>query len=125
MCEHGTDKVMLLEQNFRPTLTMLLGKRVGVDFIACLRQWNTPPEQPLLQDPEATDEVPLFPSDVIRAISARELASVLRWLTHPLWLREVSWHDLRLLRHNLKYIATFTANKALHFLHRNAKPGAG
>jgi predicted ATP-grasp superfamily ATP-dependent carboligase len=120
MCEHATSKVLILEQNFRPTLTMLLGKRVGVDFSELLRHWDTPPEQPVSQNPAMNSELPFFPTDVVSAIASRDFVALLRWLVNPLWLRELNWHDRKLLRHNLKYIYTFTKDKFRRFLNRNA-----
>jgi ATP-grasp domain len=120
MLERTTSKVLILEQNFRPTLTMLLGKRVGVDFSAILRRWDEPPEPSLLQDPAVYSEIPLFPADIVRAISERDGLVLLRWLLHPLWLKELNWHDRRLLGHNFRYIFIFIKNKITRFLKRHS-----
>jgi len=104
MYEESTSRIYILEQNFRPTLTMLLGPKVGVDFVSLLRGWNSPPGSPMLQQSVANAVVPLFPSDFVRAISQRDLPILLRWLVDPSWIREAGWHDRKLLAHNFRYI---------------------
>ncbi len=104
MLEASTSRLYVLEQNFRPTLTMLLGPKVGVDFIGLLRHWNQPAARPVLQCEVAGKDVPLFPADVIRAISHHDLPVLLRWLVDPRWIREASWHDRKLLAHNFRSI---------------------
>ena len=92
---------------------MLLGPRVGVDFSRLLRRDNDPakPRAPVLQDPAVRDLVPLFPTDVLRAISEHDLPGLLRWLVHPGWWRELGWHDRRLLAHNLGFVVRFAWDK--------------
>ena len=104
MFEESTSRIHILEQNFRPTLTMLLGPKVGVDFVALLRDWDSPRGSPVLQHSPPHAVVPLFPSDIVRAISQRDIPIFLRWLVDPLWIREGGWHDRKLLAHNVRYI---------------------
>jgi predicted ATP-grasp superfamily ATP-dependent carboligase len=104
MHEESTSRIYILEQNFRPTLTMLLGTKVGVDFIALLRNRDRPAALPMVQDPTVHAVVPLFPSDIVRAISQRDFRILLRWLVDPRWIREACWHDRKLLAHNFSYI---------------------
>ena len=111
MHEESTSKIYILEQNFRPTLTMLLGPKAGVDFVSLLRDWDHPRGIPVLQQPAVQSVVPLFPSDVVRAISQRDLPILLRWLVDPRWIREVGWHDRKLLAHNFRYIVRTIRNK--------------
>ena len=118
MFEESTSKIFILEQNFRPTLTMLLGPKVGVDFISLLRNWEGRPANPALQDSTIHSVVPLFPSDVVRAISQRDLPILLRWLVDPRWIREAGWHDRKLLAHNFRYILRTLKNKARSVLSR-------
>jgi hypothetical protein len=119
MLERSTSKVLVLEQNFRPTLTMLLGKRVGADFSGILRTWNAVPGQALTQAPQIDSEVPFFPSDIVRAVSERDFKVLLRWLVDPFWMREMNWHDGKLLRHNCRYIFVFVKNKFTNLLKRH------
>ncbi len=122
IAEEGSGKLLLLEQNFRPTLTMQLGRRVGVDFSRLLRRLADPMPltPPCLQDPDVTDVVPLFPNDVLRAISDQDVRGLLRWLWHPLWWRELGWHDPQLLVHNLIFVLRFTRDKLLRRLRSHA-----
>jgi hypothetical protein len=104
MLDDATSNIYILEQNFRPTLTMLLGPKVGVDFISLLRNWDTPLASPLTQRADVHAVVPMFPSDIVRAISQRDFSTLLRWLFDPRWIREAGWHDKKLLLHNFRYI---------------------
>jgi len=124
ICQSSNGKVVLLEQNFRPTLTMLLGGRVGVDFRDLLRRVDDPAAlaAPLLQDPAVRQVVPLFPTDVLRAISEHDLRGLLRWLVHPGWWRELGWHDPRLLVHNLRFVLQFAGDKLMRKLRSGSRP---
>ena len=123
-----TGDIVLLEQNFRPTLTMNLGKRVGVDFASALHtlltggakdhgdgaiDTGTQPHPPITQKETIQTTVPLFPTDVFRAIDDKDWAGLLRWLLKASWWRELSWHDIPLLRYNLKQIALRPLRSAL------------
>jgi predicted ATP-grasp superfamily ATP-dependent carboligase len=111
MLEESTSRIYILEQNFRPTLTMLLGPKVGVDLVALLRNWNGSSGIPVLQRPVAETDVPLFPADIVRAISHHDLPILLRWLVDPRWIREACWHDRKLLAHNFRFILRTLWNK--------------
>lgn len=121
-----TGDIVLLEQNFRPTQTITLGKRVGVDFVSALRTL-------LAIDAKNHDDfaaymgtqtaaiqttVSLFPTDIFRAMDARDWTGLLRWLLKPSWWREMSWHDTKLLRFNLLQIV----RRPLHMALRRRTP---
>jgi len=106
--QDGTGDLVLLEQNFRPTLTMDLGKRVGVDFVAAIRvlleMKNVDVDSVLTQKEVAKKIIPLFPQDVFRAIDARDYRGLLKWLLYPLWWREMHWNEPFILVLNLRHI---------------------
>lgn len=118
MHDESTSTIYLLEQNFRPTLTMLLGPRVGVDFVPLLRDWDHPRAHPLLQNAAVQTVVPLFPSDIARAISQRDLPVLLRWLIDPRWIREAGWYDRKLLAHNARFIVRTIRDKVRNAFRR-------
>ena len=121
MVERGSGRLLVLEQNFRPTLTMLLGKHVGVDFCDLLRRWNTPGTDQPMQDATVSREIAFFPTDIVRALSERDYPVLLRWLIDPRWMRQASWHDGTLLRHNLRYILNFATNKLTRYMKRQKR----
>ena len=118
MLDDATSNIYILEQNFRPTLTMLLGPKVGVDFITLLHNWDTPPASPLMQRAGIHAVVPMFPSDIVRAISQRDFPTLLRWLFDPRWIGEAGWHDRKLLLHNFRYILRTIRDKICGVLSR-------
>ncbi|MDE2427552.1 MAG: ATP-grasp domain-containing protein [Burkholderiales bacterium] len=112
--EQGSGKIVLLEQNFRPTLTMALGRHVGVDFVdvlPCMLQQadlraQTPVSPPRWQQDAAKCKViPLFPQDVFRAIEAGDKLGILKWCINIRWWKEMNWQEPRLLKFNLRQIA--------------------
>lgn len=111
--EEGSGRLVLLEQNFRPTLTILLGAQVGVDLARLLHGLlsNTPVQQAHTQRPDARHAVSLFPGEMLRAIDQIDFIGLLRFLLHPRSWASLSWHDLPLLRYNLRYLAQFTSDK--------------
>lgn len=102
-----TGELVLLEQNFRPTLTMSLGRRVGVDVVLALYSLLSGKvlHPPLIQNPGDQSLVPLFPSDIFRALEYRDWRSLLRWVLTPRWWLEMSWRDPKLMVFNLCQIA--------------------
>lgn len=113
-----TGQLVLLEQNFRPTLTVLLGHRVGVDLGALIYQTIrgqlvTPVVK---QTPSNLGAVPLFPIDVLRAIDEKDLKGLGQWLLKPSWWPEMNWQDGKLLRYNLRYVMRFLVAKVLRQL---------
>ena len=108
--QHATGEIVLLEQNFRPTLTMDLGRYVGVDFVAAIRLMLEQGQMPsaditvFQQNRDITDVVPLFPQDVFRALDARDKKGLCHWMLHPRWWREMNWHEPGLLIFNLRQI---------------------
>lgn len=114
-----TGQIVLLEQNFRPTLTVLLGRRVGVDLSELIRrtlfgfQQALPARQMTLH---GMLTVPLFPIDMLRAIDEREIKGFLRWLVKPSYWSEIRWDDRQLLVYNLRYVLKFFFNKIRRFL---------
>lgn len=109
--EAGTGKLVLLEQNFRPTLTMNLGHYVGIDCVAVMRHLLTDqgldqlPVPQFKQDPACKALVPLFPQDVFRAIDAHDWRGLLAWSIRLSWWREISWREPKILCINLRQIA--------------------
>lgn len=109
-----TGKVVLLEQNFRPTLTVLLGRRAGVDLSALIQQTLAGIHQALPVRQKAmhgAPSVPLFPIDILRAIDERDVRGFLRWLVKPSYWSEMNWHDRRLLAYHVRYVSGFLFNK--------------
>ena len=106
--EAGTGKLFLLEQNFRPTLTACLGRRVGVDMaraIPAMFDIDYLSHYPFPQQAENNHKiVPLFPQDVLRAIDAGDYVGLLKWLCYPLWWRELRLHEPVIFLHNLRQI---------------------
>ena len=109
-------KLYLLEKNFRPTLTILIGKYVGVDLINMIKKisanfiFNTP----IRQIDKSGKIVPIFPGDVLRAIDKLDLIGLIRWLFFPNYWREICWYDLKLLIFNFKYIMNFAFRSFAH-----------
>ncbi len=124
--EQDSHRIVLLEQNFRPTLTMLLGKHVGVDLVTALRQQlqGQPANPHMVQNPSVTDTIPLFPSDILRSIDDRDLRGLLRFLLSAKGWASMSWHDTPLLRHNVRYTAQFAAKKLANFVRKTIRPRA-
>lgn len=102
-----TGELVLLEQNFRPTLTMNLGQRVGVDVVLALHSLLSGKalHPPLAQNPDDQSLAPLFPSDIFRALEYRDWRCLLRWMLTPRWWQEMSWRDPKLMVFNLRQIA--------------------
>jgi glutathione synthase/RimK-type ligase-like ATP-grasp enzyme len=117
--EHqDTKQLYLLEQNFRPTLTLPLGKRAGVDFCQAISDFLKQEQADFspLQQSRHGAIVPLFPGDILRALDAKDWKGLLKWLCYPHWWSEMGWQDARLLTYNFRYIARFSWNKATHLL---------
>lgn len=110
-----TGQLVLLEQNFRPTLTALLGRRVGVNMSELIQKTlaGIAFDCPVKQSALTAASVPLFPMDVLRAIDERDLKGLIKWFVTPGWWPEMNWRDARLLRYNLKYILKFFATKLM------------
>ena len=106
--QETTGELVLLEQNFRPTLTMDLGSRVGVDFAKAigilLRAGADSEAHPPMQNDAAKRVVPLFPQDVFRAIDAGDRRGLLKWILYPLWWREMHWKEPFIMFLNLRHI---------------------
>ena len=106
--KHDTGELVLLEQNFRPTLTMNLGKRAGVDFVAAVRNLlNSEPVNnnvAFRQKDRPKKIIPLFPQDVFRAIDAHDFGNLLKWLFYPVWWLEMRWQEPVILLMNLRHI---------------------
>lgn len=102
-------ELYLLEKNFRPTLTVLIGKYVGVNLINIIKQnhdsmkSNAPSRQ--IDKPEKV--VPIFPGDVLRAIEKLDYIDLARWIFSPNYWREICWYDWKLLIFNFKYVMHF------------------
>ena len=101
-------RLVLLEQNFRPTLTMDLGNRVGVDvkdaIQLLLNMDATGDRSTLVQKEIAAGTVPLFPQDVFRAIDDGDTRSLFSWLCNPWRWREMRWNEPWILAQNLRHI---------------------
>ncbi|MFZ6754428.1 ATP-grasp domain-containing protein [Undibacterium sp. Dicai25W] len=106
--QEETGQLVLLEQNFRPTLTMDLGRRVGVDFSKAIRillNMDTSNGNHMPMQKEVRKNiVPLFPQDVFRAIDAKDHRGLLKWLWYPLWWREMRWAEPFIMFLNLRHI---------------------
>lgn len=113
MEEDKSGKLYLLEQNFRPTQMILIGKHVGVNFAEIIK--NNPDglklNIPIKQNEESNKVVALFPSDVFRALDKIDFFGLLRWILFPAYWCEVCWYDLKLLFFNLKTIIKFAKDK--------------
>lgn len=110
LIEHSqTGKLYLLEKNFRPTLTVLIGKHVGVDLVDILKRTANTSEShaPVKQIDRPGKVVPLFPGDLLRAIDKLDYLGWARWLVSPSYVREICWYDWKLLVFNVKYVANF------------------
>ncbi|MFZ6774914.1 ATP-grasp domain-containing protein [Undibacterium sp. SXout7W] len=113
--QQETGDIVLLEQNFRPTLTMDLGRYVDVDFVAAIQCMlardqdaiSSVSDAALLWQQSTTKKpvLPLFPQDVFRALDAGDMKGLFQWCIQPRWWREMNWHEPGLLLFNLRQIA--------------------
>lgn len=100
-------RLVLLEQNFRPTLTVGLGLHAGVDSVAALAGIlgiAGSSQTDFRQDASVSKLLPLFPQDVFRAIEARDWRGLLAWCTHVSWWREMNWRETKLFLFNWRQI---------------------
>jgi len=106
--QEQTGELVLLEQNFRPTPTMDLGDRVGVDFAKAIRVLmdmdRAGDRSVFLQKQVLQKVIPLFPQDVFRAIDARDTRGLLMWLLNPLRWTEMRWGEPFILFQNMRHI---------------------
>lgn len=103
----------LLEKNFRPTLTILIGKYVNVDFINLIKQNSNGLKfnDPIKQADKFEKIIALFPGDLLRAIGQVDFIGVARWIFLPNYWRQLCWYDFKLLRFNSKLIFNFSRDK--------------
>ena len=99
--------LVVLEQNFRPTLTVGLGQHAGVDSVAALASIlgnvaSFPAD--FHQDVTVSTLLPLFPQDVFRAIEDRDWRGLLAWCTHVTWWQEMNWREFKLCLFNWRQI---------------------
>ena len=108
--QEGSGALYLLEQNFRPTLTLDLGRLAGVDVVAALKR--------MLADGQVSEEwrqsaqhtqhkavIPLFPQDVFRAVDSGDFAGLLRWIWDPRYWPYLRWHEPRIALRNWRHVA--------------------
>jgi predicted ATP-grasp superfamily ATP-dependent carboligase len=128
--EQASGRLYLLEQNFRPTLTMLLGQHVGVDLVKAIRLQliERAGTNCAAQDPAVRDVIPLFPGEILRIIEDRDMRGLLRCvLSRKAWIA-MGWHDRGLLVHNIGFIANFAGHKLGRMWHKvreRSKPARG
>lgn len=107
--EHGSGRLYLLEQNFRPTLTVHLGQRIGVDFrktIPAMMDIEALSHlQPQSQNPDLHQVVALFPQDAMRAIDEGHPADLFKWLVYPNRWPELRINEPRIFIKNLSSLA--------------------
>ncbi len=93
----------LLEQNFRPTLTMDAGHLAGVDLTGLLpllwSESSLPANLPRLQNPASGQLEALFPQDFFRAIDERRALQIAGWLLRPWRWR---WQEPAIMALNLR-----------------------
>lgn len=93
----------LLEQNFRPTLTMDAGHLAGADLtglLPLLWSGNSQSENlPRLQNPACGQLEALFPQDFFRAIDERRRLQIAGWLLRPWRWR---WQEPGIMALNLR-----------------------
>ncbi len=111
-------KLYLLEKNFRPTLTILIGKYVNVDFISLIKQNSEGLKfiDPIRQIDKPGKVVAMFPGDMLRAIGEVDFLGLARWVLFPNYWRQLCWYDFKLLKFNSKLIIDFSKDKFLHKL---------
>ncbi|MFZ6688300.1 ATP-grasp domain-containing protein [Undibacterium sp. SXout11W] len=106
--QENTGELILLEQNFRPTLTIGLAKRFGVDLAMAIRILlggdDARIDRALTQKTTVKSVIPLFPQDVFRAIDAQDRRGLLKWCFYPLWWREMRWSEPFIMFLNLRHI---------------------
>ena len=120
--DQATGKAVILEQNFRPTLSVFLGKRVGVDLMEILQRFPINHANPVkaVTQRDGHDEVPLFPGDVIRALDEGDLKCLLRWAFTPTWWKEMNWHDRRLVAYNSRLILARGRKRLSDFIRKKS-----
>lgn len=109
----SSGELYLLEQNFRPTQMILIGKHVGVNFIDIIKNNRDGLKlvDPVRQTDESGKVIALFPSDVFRALDKIDFLGLVRWILFPSYWREICWYDLKLLLFNFRSIIKFAIDK--------------
>ncbi|MBR7780300.1 ATP-grasp domain-containing protein [Undibacterium sp. BYS50W] len=107
--QEGSGDLYLLEQNFRPTLTLDLGRLAGVDVVGAIKRMLAGEPVPDEWRQSAQNEkqlavIPLFPQDVFRALDAGDLSGLLRWVWDPRYWSYLRWHEPRIALRNWRHV---------------------